>query len=1421
MTATAAPPVPPGQRQPPVAAAPDPQRTARLRQWAVSVALVVVAFVQAPGLIAPDTKADLSVDPWGFLHRALHLWEPLGFSGQLQNQAYGYLFPMGPFFAIAHTLEVPGWVTQRLWWALLLLLAFHGARRLIAALRVGSPTTGIIAALAFALSARFVTVIGGASVEVWPMAVAPWVLAPLVTGSRTGSERRAAAWSALAVLALGGVNAVASGAALVLPVWWLLTRSSGPRRRRLSAWWLGLTAAATAWWVLPLLLLGRYSPPFLDWIESASVTTAPMSLVNVMRGTTDWVAFVGDARGAIWPAGAALVGQPLLVLNGVVIAALGVAGLARPRLPERTFLVGGLLIGVALMTLGHDGAWSPPWWPQAQGLLDGGLAPLRNLHKFQLLVEIPLAVGLAHLLSAVRLRPLRRWPQSRSVLSMVAVVALVGAATPALAGRLAQPGSYQEIPQYWRQTADWLGAHAGSGTALVVPGAKTPVSYWGDSQDEPLQTLATSPWSVRNGVPLSSAGNIRVLDAVEASLAGSGDPGLSSFLARAGVKYLVVRNDLDRVDAGAPRPMVVASALQASGGFQLVAWFGPALGGADHPPDLVVDSGLDDRVPAIEIFRVSAYQVPVVTTPMSEVVDVVGGPESLLPLTDNSVLGHQATVLDADRPPALTPGATVITDGMRRSEVDFGSMRDNRSSTMTATQPFQLSRPVHDFLPFDPTGRQTTVRYDRGTTLSASSSAADAGAWTAVDPAAGPYSAFDDDPRTAWRPAAGADPVGQWVDVRWNRPRVVTRLPVTLWHQPGGPRISEVEVTTDEGSRRTVVAGDGRIELLNLAAGATHIVTVTVTAVSGSEPDPQVGVIGVDLPGAAVRRSVVVPAAEGPWRPTLYSFSAGVTSDGCLTVGATTRCSPELVTAAEEDSGLDRTFVVPRSGTFTAFGRVQPLGGPNLDHLLVPLGPALVAGATSTLTPAPAVRPQAAVDDDLSTAWIAGADDPAPRLVLRWPGKRLVSEVQIFVDANLPASRPTRVRISGRSDGVGGVTAHVSRNGYVTFPSLRTDHLSVTVVQTRTVGSVDPRTAAYSRLPAGISEIRLVGTVDQRRSLDPSSSTGLPCGSAPALQIDGTTYQMRAEGTLGAVLAGRTLRWLTCDPHGILLAAGRHRLVAPSVPGARPVDLVLAPVGLSLPDRGVGQPDVVRWTAVDRVIDVPTRQQAQLLQVHENANPGWRATLDGTALTPVRVDGWQQGWLLPAGAAGTVHLTFGPDHPYRWSLLLGALLALLVVGVAVRPGRESARRALSERPRRAGWWALGLAVVASVGWLVGLVLTAVTGGVARDHHRVRAALRLVAPLSLLAAGLVVVARPGWQLGDSAGARTVGLLVLVSLAALWAVGLRSADEGAQPQGGPLDDGPADRGRRDRQRVGDHQDEGETSTEERHPEHRQGD
>src|SRR5580692_4117377 len=74
--------------------------------------LAVLAFPTRPGNILADTKIDLAVNPLGFLHRALQLWDPSQF-GQLQNQAVGYLFPMGPFFALGKLMALPGWVVQR------------------------------------------------------------------------------------------------------------------------------------------------------------------------------------------------------------------------------------------------------------------------------------------------------------------------------------------------------------------------------------------------------------------------------------------------------------------------------------------------------------------------------------------------------------------------------------------------------------------------------------------------------------------------------------------------------------------------------------------------------------------------------------------------------------------------------------------------------------------------------------------------------------------------------------------------------------------------------------------------------------------------------------------------------------------------------------------------------------------------------------------------------------------------------------------------------------------------------------------------------------------------------------------------------------------------------------------------------------
>ncbi|MDO9455305.1 alpha-(1-_3)-arabinofuranosyltransferase family protein, partial [Nocardioides sp.] len=368
-----------------------------LRLAAACALLVGLAFVQDPGFIVPDTKFDLVSAPGDFLARALHLWDEEGAFGQVQNQAYGYLWPMGPFFAIGDLVGIPDWAVQRAWQALVLCVAFVGTARLGRALGVRSDAACLVAAAAYALSPRMLTTLGPISIEAWPSAVAPWVLLPLVVGATRGSPRRAAALSALAVAMIGGVNAAATFAVVPLGAVWVLTRTRGPRRRSLMVWWPTFTALGTLWWLVPLLLLGSYSPPFLDFIENSSVTTFPTTLVDALRGTSDWVPYIDSSSRA----GNDLVTTGYLAVNSGVVLLVGFVGLLDRTNPHRRFLGLGLGIGVVMVTAGHVGAVDGWFASDVRVLLDGALAPLRNVHKFDPIIRLPLVLGLAWALDRV------------------------------------------------------------------------------------------------------------------------------------------------------------------------------------------------------------------------------------------------------------------------------------------------------------------------------------------------------------------------------------------------------------------------------------------------------------------------------------------------------------------------------------------------------------------------------------------------------------------------------------------------------------------------------------------------------------------------------------------------------------------------------------------------------------------------------------------------------------------------------------------------------------------------------------------------------------------------------------------------------------------------------------------------------------
>ena len=1379
-----------------------PALLGRWRYAIVCAGFLVLALLQDPGKILGDTKSDLVVDPLAFLGRALTLWEPEGAAGQIQNQAYGYLFPMGPFFALGQLAGVPAWIVQRLWFAALMSVAFLGVVLLARRLRIGTPATALVAGIAYALSPRMVTELGAISVETIPLALAPWVLVPLVGAASRGSARRAAALSGLAVFCVGGVNAVATAAVLPLAVLYLLTRPAGPFKRRLIAWWVVAVGLATAWWAGPLVLLGRFGSSFLYYIETADATTSPTDVLSVLRGTSHWLATLASPSGPNWPAGWALVHEVVPIVGTVLLATAGLAALCRRDLPERTWLVLGLLAGVVLVSLGH--------LADVQGLLagrlhdwiDGPLAPLRNVHKWDPVVRLPLVLGLAHLggvavLALRRSRAGRTEPRkrrgapavvSRAVL-VALVLALVASISPALAGRLAPPGGFSEVPAYWQETADFLASEQSSGRALLVPGSSFPEYEWGTPIDEPMQALADSPWDVRNAIPLTPEGHIRMLDAVETRLnTGEGSEGLTRYLARAGISHLVLRNDLDTGEAGSTRPVLVRQALRESPGITPVASFGPVSEAADVRDGAVLDAGLPEQAPAIEVYAVADTAPSAWTAPLSSAVTVSGGPEAVLALEERGIITDRPTLMAGTPAAPLEPA--MVSDALLRRERNYGRLLGATSAALSEDDELRLDNPVRDYLLPYHDRAETVIDFIDGIP-SASSSASDADGFTPALPDTSPWSAVDGDPTTAWRPApwkeSGEPP---WWRMDTERRLWGSEIVVALGQEPGVARPSELRITTDAGELVVPVEDTGEEQVLPVPEGYTSQLTISST-VPADDPDaPGLSLAEVRVPALAVNRSGVTPTAAGP--VSVFAFDAEEGRSGCLTgADGTPGCAPGLVSGTEEALWLDRTFSVPDWVDYDVFATATARPGRALDELLTRVRGTVAVEASSEPVTDPRASGAAAVDGDPTTSWLAAGDDRRPTLVLTWPEPRTVDSLRVVTAPGLVAAAPTAVSIDA-----GGLTRdlRLDEDGSVRFAPVVTDRLAVSFELPEELESVDPYTLWDQQLGVGVSELEVGGP---NPVTAPETPVVTRCGEGPEVRIDGAVLLTRARTTVGALQSLSPLALELCDAvPTVRLPPGEHRLVARSsaLLGIDSATLLRATPPADT-DSGVRvAAETTRWEAEHRSVEVGARTENTLLVIPENTNPGWTAQLNGEPIGPVAVDGWQQGYVLPPGPAGTVELTFAPGPYYRAALAVGAGAVLLLVLVAVLPARPHRNRPEKARGRLAALSAglmTGFIAAAAVlgtalaGGLVGLTALAALWLLAQAFPR-RAPVLLgsVAVAALVGAGALLLA-------DADATETPRqLLAVVALAAVvagvvpgapgrWLRGLRPAPGAAAP------------------------------------------
>ncbi|MFL6051687.1 MAG: alpha-(1-_3)-arabinofuranosyltransferase family protein [Actinoallomurus sp.] len=1255
----------------------DERLRERLRTVLCCALLTLLATATRPGKIIADTKIDMALNPLGFLGRALHLWDIEQF-GQLQNQVSGYLFPMGPFYVLGHFAGMPPWITQRLWLAALLCTAFLGVRRLAGRLGIGTPNARLIGALAYALSPHALASLGTNSSEYLPLAMLPWMVLPLVAAAHGGGRVRAAARSGLAVACCGGINATAILAVLVVPALYVLTRTGRrPRlfRTRLLAWWAVAVGCATAWWSVPLLLLGRYAYSWLTYTEKAATTAATTGPVNVLRGSERWTNFLVVNGHPWWPLGHVFAPETVPILCTGVIAALGLAGLVRARLPERAFLILTLLTGLLILVAGHAG----PLAPAVRDLIDGPLAPLRNLYKFDGLVRLPLALGIVHLLSS----PLRRRPWAVAG----AAAALAGVMLSTLSTGLSADGDFPKVPEYWRQATAWLNGRAGDQGVLAVPGSRFGEYLWGRPMDEITQPLLNVRWGERQLVPAGSAGFTRLVDAIDQRItSGQGSAGLTEVLGRMGVRYLLVRNDLRRDDLRGAWPARVHQALDASPGIRRVAWFGDVPVGSTLPDDAV--NSADQPYAPIEIYEVTGADDTVGLLDADRALRLYGSPEALLAMADDGLLNDRPVLLGPDDP--KTAARPVVADSLRKVERDFGELRGHTSPTLTATEGPKAPATQRDILEPGWDRYSTVAAYTGIKGVTASASASDVTSPVQLDqPGALPYAAVDGDPWTRWESGGWTGPVGQWLRVDFDHPLTPRKVTATFVQDDGlGPPPDEIAVETETGRAVQHVARTSAAQPLRVPAGRTRWLRIRILSLTARPAAPaaaRVGISDLHVDGVHAGREYRLPSVPAGATVVMSRTTDGM--PGCMRGSIRWACSPLFERRGEEPYGFHRVFNAAGPGV-TKLSGMATLTDPNLIQRYTGTGPRLKVTASSTLTKEATALPRSAFDADPATTWVPADQDRAPWLSLSWGRKVRVGRITIRRPGG--AAFLTQVRVEG--DNGQWREVPLDDTGRMSFKPMRTSHLTL-----RFSGMVQ------------VTEVAVPGVKPFRTP--PGARVPLPCGYGPRLRLNGVDVPTRATGTYADLLQGRSIPFQACRTAKV--KTGDDRLAQAPFDTFRIDSAALSPVGPKTAADESSPVTVTRWTSEHRQVEV-SAQRASYLVVNENFNAGWQAKIDGRTLRPVRLDGWRQAWALPAGTVGTARLSYTPDRTYQASVLVGLNFLLILFIAALWPSRRRPAAPLREaeraRSRAVAVLKLIVAVAAAAGigyWTGGIVSPAV------------------------------------------------------------------------------------------------------------------
>ncbi len=1280
------------------------RRSEKAIPLALAFGAYLLALLQKPGWASSDTKIDLHVHPAQFLADVASVWSPTVGLGHVQGGQYGgYLWPMGPFFALGHAIGLAPWLVQRLWLGTLLALGAWGVVRLLDALR-GRPrgAAHVVAAVLFTVNPYVVVFANRSTFTLMAYAALPWLLLCVHRGLRSDRPWWWAAAFALILTSTGpGLNAAVWAWILPGPIL-LLAYERIVNRVRLRRFVLRLAAASVAasiWWIVPVVVQARYGVNFLQFSEQVGAIWSSSSLPEVLRLMGYWPSYLGvgygDKLGPYFGTSPTMLFDLPTVVASLVIPGLALAGLVwTRRWRYGPYFLVLALVGLLAMSAGFpDGT---PLRKAAVVTYDHVQAVqfLRTTNKAGPLVALAIAclggVAAAELLRRVRLRAL-----------VVAVGALlvVLAALPLFKGQ-AVGLTWKRIPAAWTNAAAGLDRELPRNTrAAVIPDQEFGFYRWGGTVDPILPALTERPVAVRVEPPYDDMHAIDLLWNVEGAfqqrrlLPGA----LSPLLDLMNVGAVVSASDDDTGRSGGMPPAEAAAEL--------------ARQGLTTPSRSYGTVRRYDRGASPGIVRVEPVAHDrVVDGSAQGLVDLAGLRE---PRPDGAL--RYAGDLSAPelRAEARRGADFVISDSNRRRTFLASRSRQNYGWTLPADV-----APPSDGASLDPFGggsdAQTVAVYRGARYVKAPFSAQ-----LAQFADHRPYAAFDGDPTTSWL----ADPIltepDQWVEIGFDTPHAVPYL--DLLPDSSNPRyaVTQVEIA---GRRFAVHPGWNHLRL-GLGPVPSLRVGISGHRSEGANAGGAGGFSELRIPGVHVRELLRPPvlteralAGADLGRDSLSYLFERTTADDPFRRERTPPPPPRsgnrqeaeagLIRAARDpERGIDRVFSPPAARTWRIDGwaTVSPAASDSaLDRLVGVRGS---FSSSDRYEGRPGYRASSAFDGDPARPWAAPWNGRPEWLAWHTARPRAIRELTLLPPRG-SLRLPARVRVRADAGARVSPPLAVGPGGRVSLPQPlrgRSFRLDVLAAQPGTAPAV------------GIGELRGAGV--PRAHVPRTGPLDAPCSSMTATG-SGWRLGLRPRGDLRQFDGGEPLRMTSCGAPA-RLAAGTQDLHAAGalfrplvlrLSSPRPLPAPVASGAVEAPGNA-GRGD---YSGVRVRVSAPS-----WLVLGESYNRGWHATCNGRDLGGPRVvDGFANGWLVRPGCRD-VAFRFGPQRIVTVGYVIGALacLALLALLVLRRPRRRVCEPApeplpaLDERLRLPARRALvvGLAAAAVFGFVFALRAGVVAG----------------------------------------------------------------------------------------------------------------